>query len=153
MTEQPQDHAVTWAALDALHCTVSAAVADALSATGPVTLEEYSVMRLLAARGCSQLRMSAVAEAARLSNSGATRLVSRLSERGLVSRQVCDDDRRAVLTGLTPTGQQVLEDLDVAVSAATQKSVADFSTTDLRDLGAALVGLFPSPTAGLSLRR
>jgi DNA-binding MarR family transcriptional regulator len=44
----------------------------------------------------------------RLSSSATTRLVSRLEDRGLLTRILCDDDRRGIYTELTQDGDALL---------------------------------------------
>jgi DNA-binding MarR family transcriptional regulator len=51
--------------------------------------------------------MHELAEGMILSKSAATRLVDRLERRGLVTRTVCDEDRRGMEVGLTPEGRDV----------------------------------------------
>ncbi|MET8120001.1 MarR family transcriptional regulator [Micromonospora sp. NPDC005189] len=46
--------------------------------------------------------------AAALSGSATTRLVTRLEQRGLLTRILCADDRRGIYTELTPAGSELL---------------------------------------------
>ncbi|HWV79546.1 MAG TPA: MarR family transcriptional regulator, partial [Isoptericola sp.] len=43
------------------------------------------------------------------SSSATTRLVTRLEDRGLLTRILCADDRRGIYTELTPAGRKLLE--------------------------------------------
>jgi len=54
-------------------------------------------------------RMSDLADALLLSRGGATRLVARAEEDGLVTREIPPDDRRATYAVLTPTGVEAAE--------------------------------------------
>ncbi|QYF73783.1 MarR family winged helix-turn-helix transcriptional regulator [Cryobacterium sp. PAMC25264] len=49
-----------------------------------------------------------IAQARVLTSGGATRLVNRAAERGLITRRVSDDDGRVQLIELTPHGEEVL---------------------------------------------
>lgn len=55
-----------------------------------------------------RLKMNQVADAIVHSSGGTTRLVDRLEEAGLVERQVCRSDRRAVYVAITPAGTERL---------------------------------------------
>lgn len=49
-----------------------------------------------------------VADAVVLSQSATTRLVSRLEDRGLLTRYLCDTDRRGIYTDVTDAGLTLL---------------------------------------------
>ena len=55
------------------------------------------------------MRMQQLARAAALSPSATTRLVTRLEDRGLLTRILCADDRRGIYTELTPQGRELYE--------------------------------------------
>jgi DNA-binding MarR family transcriptional regulator len=55
------------------------------------------------------MRMQQVARAAALSQSATTRLVTRLENRGLLSRYLCPDDRRGIYSQITDQGRDLLE--------------------------------------------
>ena len=59
------------------------------------------VQPAVAARACRR--------SAALSHSATTRLVTRLEKRGLLSRYLCDDDRRGIYSTLTEQGKELLE--------------------------------------------
>ena len=56
------------------------------------------------------MRMAQLARAAALSSSATTRLVTRLEDRGLLTRILCDDDRRGIYTELTEAGERLLNE-------------------------------------------
>ena len=56
-----------------------------------------------------RMRMNELADTLLLSRGGATRLVARLEESGLVERVIPPDDRRATYAVITPKGWQMLE--------------------------------------------
>jgi DNA-binding MarR family transcriptional regulator len=55
------------------------------------------------------MRMQQLARAAALSQSATTRLVTRLENRGLLSRYLCPDDRRGIYSQITEQGRELLE--------------------------------------------
>jgi DNA-binding MarR family transcriptional regulator len=69
-----------------------------------LTAIEFDVLRHLAGEPDSRLRMSDLATITRFSQSGMTRVVDRLQQRGLVQREACGDDRRSWYTVLTEAG-------------------------------------------------
>ncbi|GGG98827.1 MarR family winged helix-turn-helix transcriptional regulator [Silvibacterium dinghuense] len=74
-------------------------------------MREFSLLNVLSRqieRG-DHLHMKQVADAVVLSQSATTRLVTRLEERGLLSRALCDKDRRGIYTDVTPAGLKLLE--------------------------------------------
>jgi DNA-binding MarR family transcriptional regulator len=69
-----------------------------------LTAIEFDVLRHLAGEVDDRLRMSDLATLTRFSQSGMTRVVDRLQQRGLVQREACGDDRRSWYTVVTATG-------------------------------------------------
>ncbi|MFJ7271789.1 MarR family winged helix-turn-helix transcriptional regulator [Streptomyces sp. NPDC099050] len=55
------------------------------------------------------LRMHQAADSVVLSQSATTRLVSRLEDRGLLSRYLCDTDRRGIYTEVSAAGLALLD--------------------------------------------
>jgi DNA-binding MarR family transcriptional regulator len=88
--------------LNRFHRT-TCALDRALSADHGITVSDFEILQQLhAADGC--LRMHELAEQVHLTQSALSRLITRLEKAGLVSRGICDDDRRAVWTEITPAG-------------------------------------------------
>jgi DNA-binding MarR family transcriptional regulator len=67
----------------------------------------FDVLAQLTQAG-GRLRMSELADAVLLSRSGVTRLVDRMERDGLVRREHCPTDRRAMYTTITPVGKRAL---------------------------------------------
>ncbi|WP_020389580.1 MarR family winged helix-turn-helix transcriptional regulator [Kribbella catacumbae] len=74
-----------------------------------LSLEQWRVMSALADE--PGLPMSTLATTAVLPNASLTRHVDKLVERGLVVRRIHPDDRRRVVTALSPVGTTVAERL------------------------------------------
>jgi DNA-binding MarR family transcriptional regulator len=68
-----------------------------------------SWFEVLACLSDGPVRMSELAEDVTLSRGGATRLVARMEEAGLVVREIPPHDRRATFARLTPAGQAALD--------------------------------------------
>ncbi|WP_149361196.1 MarR family winged helix-turn-helix transcriptional regulator [Lolliginicoccus suaedae] len=71
---------------------------------------EFEALLRLSRNQDHRLRMSDLAAQAGLTNSGATRLVDRLENRGLVARETNPDDRRGTTAALTADGLAHLTD-------------------------------------------
>ena len=75
-----------------------------------VTLSDYEVLLFLASTPDRRMRMSELAESVLISQSGITRIVDRLTRRGLVKRERCSADRRGLFAVLTRSGLAKLRD-------------------------------------------
>jgi DNA-binding MarR family transcriptional regulator len=70
------------------------------------------------AHAAAPLRMSDIAERLVLSRGGTTKVIDRLEELGLVSRQADPEDRRAVVVEITPEGREVLARARTVIDAS-----------------------------------
>jgi DNA-binding MarR family transcriptional regulator len=80
-------------------------VGQRAEAEGALPLDWYGVLLALEHAPAGRLRMGELAEHARLSPSGLTRLIDRIEAAGLVKRHLCPQDRRAFETVLTAKGR------------------------------------------------
>jgi len=76
-----------------------------LRTTHDLSLQEYEVLLVLAQAPDGRIRMSDLAAAVLLSQSGLTRLVDRLARAGSVERTRCQADRRGLNAELTDAGR------------------------------------------------
>ncbi|AXE24310.1 MarR family transcriptional regulator [Streptomyces globosus] len=100
-----------WCALSLLHSRIEAHIERALQAHHGLSVREYSLLDVLSRQHDGpggHLRMNQVADSVVLSQSATTRLVSRLEDRGLLSRYICDTDRRGIYTDVSRTGLELL---------------------------------------------
>jgi len=70
-----------------------------------MTLAEFDVLIQLGMAPDRRLRMTELSDRVRLSHSGVTRLVDRLTQACLVKRARCDSDRRGTFATLTAAGR------------------------------------------------
>ncbi|HEY3097238.1 MAG TPA: MarR family transcriptional regulator [Acidimicrobiia bacterium] len=109
----------------------------------PITF--FDVLAQLSAAG-GRLRMSELAHAVLLSRSGVTRLVDRMVRAGLVRREQCPEDRRALYATLTPEGEQALaEALPVHVQGIAQHFGRHLSDDEAKTLAAAFGRMLSFP--------
>jgi DNA-binding MarR family transcriptional regulator len=108
---QPLDELETaaWRGLLQAHRHVIDALEAELRAEADLPLGWFEVLLRLADSGRGALRMQELADAVLLSKSGLTRLVDRMEQAGLVTREACADDGRGVNAVLTDAGRQALD--------------------------------------------
>ncbi|QFZ21099.1 MarR family winged helix-turn-helix transcriptional regulator [Saccharothrix syringae] len=100
-----------WCALSVLHGRIETRVERALQAGHDLSAREFSLLEVLSRQHSGEgghLQMRQVADAVVLSQSATTRLVTRLEERGLLSRYLCPTDRRGIYTDVTEAGLALL---------------------------------------------
>ncbi len=100
--------ATGWRRLAALHALIEGELERELVAHCRLMVVEYTVLDALSRQDGWHMRMAQLARAAALSPSAATRLVNRLEDRGLLTRILCQDDRRGIYTELTDAGRAAL---------------------------------------------
>jgi DNA-binding MarR family transcriptional regulator len=104
--------AQSWCALSLLHGRIEARIERALQDGHALSAREYSLLDVLSRQHDGEgghLQMRQVADAVVLSQSATTRLVTRLEDRGLLSRYLCPTDRRGIYTNVSAAGLALLE--------------------------------------------
>lgn len=97
-----------WRTLAALHGMIETALERALQAEHGLSVVEYTVLDALSRQDGWHMRMQQLGRATALSPSATTRLVNRLEDRALLTRVLCQDDRRGIYTELTQAGENLL---------------------------------------------
>ena len=93
-----------WRAFVRAQAQVSRRLDEDLRVEHGLSLQEYVALLILAEAPDRQLRMGRLADSLSLSKSGATRLIDRLVDDGLVCRQSCSSDARGAEAALTDRG-------------------------------------------------
>ena len=93
-----------WRAFVMAQAHVSRRLDEDLRAEHGLSLQEYVALLILVESPERRLRMGRLAEALALSKSGATRLIDRLVDDGLVARVTCSSDLRGAEAELTEAG-------------------------------------------------
>jgi DNA-binding MarR family transcriptional regulator len=93
-----------WRAFVRAQAHVSRRLDEDLRAEHGLSLQEYVALLILAEAPERRLRMGRLADSLTLSKSGATRLIDRLVDDGLVDRVVCASDLRGAEAALTEAG-------------------------------------------------
>lgn len=103
-----QARAQGWRTLAALHARIEDRLERALQKGHELSVSEYTVLDVLNRQDGFHLRMNQLSNAVVLSQSATTRLVTRLEDRGLLSRYLCPTDRRGIYTEVTEKGHELL---------------------------------------------
>ena len=111
--------------------------------------EQYNVLRILRGSHPTRLACSEISQRMIARDPDVTRLVDRLSQRGLVSRARGKQDRRVVEVGITDKGRQVLKALDPHVDRMPRAVLGHLGPAKLTQLARLLeqviadLGTFP----------
>ena len=106
---------------------------------------QYNVLRILRGAGedgasCKDIGSRMVAR-----HPDITRLMDRLEQRGLVTRDRAKEDRRVVTHRLTKAGVELVNELDRPIEAAHKRTMGHMKAEKLREL----VGLLEEVRAGI----
>ncbi|MFE7463020.1 MarR family winged helix-turn-helix transcriptional regulator [Streptomyces sp. NPDC057499] len=142
-----------WAALSFLHGRIEAHIERALQAGHGLSVREYSLLDVLSRQHDGEgghLQMRQVADAVVLSQSATTRLVTRLEDRGLLSRYLCPTDRRGIYTNVTEDGLRLLEEARPTNDAALREALREAALNpELAPLVEAVEAVSPAPGAAV----
>ena len=140
-----------WCSLSVLHGRIEMHIEQALLAEHGLSVREYSLLDVLSRQYAGEgghLRMAQVADAVVLSKSATTRLVSRMEDRGLLTRYLCQTDRRGIYTEVTDSGRELLEAARPTNQRALREALdAASGDPELLPLVRALAGADASATA------
>ena len=103
---------------------------------GEISLNEYDVMFNLSRQPGRQLRMKHLNQHVLLTQPSVSRLVDRLTTRGLLAKSHDEDDARGVNVTLTPAGFELFRRVARShVASIAERMGATLSTTELEILG------------------
>ncbi|MEO7988078.1 MAG: MarR family transcriptional regulator [Chryseolinea sp.] len=77
-----------------------------------ITPEQFNVLRILRGSHPKKMMLSDITSRMIDKSSNCTRLVEKLRIKGLVSREICENNRRQVDIGITPKGLSLLSKID-----------------------------------------
>ncbi len=123
----------TFLALVRLSTSFSQDVAELLKARG-LSAPQFNVLRILRGAGEAGLTCGEVAARLITKDSDITRLLDRLEKQGLVSRAREHDDRRIVITRITPRGKKALAELDEPIAALHKSQLGHLGARKLQAL-------------------
>jgi DNA-binding MarR family transcriptional regulator len=133
-----EEEQLAWRGVVQLFTKLPAAIDSNMQRTAGITLFDYVVLSLLSESDDRSLRMSELAAGTNSSLSRLSHVVSRLENRGWVTRQVCPHDGRATQAVLTKVGlAKVVETAPNHVRAVRELVVDAMTPAQLRQLGTA----------------
>ena len=100
---------VAWRLFLTVHALAYRRIDDGLVSKDCISFDDYDVLLTVNESVGETLRMSELAEAVLLSNSGMSRRVARLVERGLLHRDQCAQDGRVFRVRLSRAGRKALD--------------------------------------------
>src|ERR1044071_8069540 len=77
-----------------------------------ITPEQYNVLRILRGSSPKPLMLAEITNRMIDKNSNATRLVEKLRQKGLVNRELCENNRRQVDISITDKGLALMRSID-----------------------------------------
>ena len=99
-----------------------------------VSLQQFNVLRILRGRKGEPANMSTINARMVTKMSNTTRLVDKLMTKGYVSRQTCPSNRRKVEIDITPSGRDILLQMDQAVAKSEARLLNALSQEELKQL-------------------
>lgn len=110
------------------------AIEDELFSTLDLTAQQYNVLRLLQAAAPALVPTLQISSKMISRAPDITRMLDKLQERELIERTRSDEDRRAVLIGITAKGTELLSDLADKVKKTHVAQVGHLSVEEMRAL-------------------
>lgn len=107
---------------------------DELFAKFEITAQQYNVLRLLKAARPETLPTLSLVERLISRAPDVTRMIDRLEERGLVSRERSTGDRRVVRVGITDAGLDLLSKIGGPLAECHSRQLGHLSATELKKL-------------------
>jgi DNA-binding MarR family transcriptional regulator len=121
-----------WRGMLRAHAALVRELDAELRAAHDISLHEYEVLLVLGNAPGQRLRMSELAAAIVLSQSGLTRLVDRLVRAGSVERTRCETDGRGLNAELTPAGRaRIAEARPTHLAGIRRRFVDRFDNSEL----------------------
>jgi DNA-binding MarR family transcriptional regulator len=107
---------------------------DALFGPFDLTPQQYNVLRLLRAAHPGAVQTLALADKLVSRAPDITRMLDKLEERTLVTRQRPADNRRVVLVSITKAGLKLLEEIDEPLRACHKKQLGHLGREELKEI-------------------
>ena len=99
-----------------------------------LTPTQYNILRILRGAGKDGLTCSAAAERMLTADPDITRLLDRMESRGLIERARSEEDRRVVISRITPQGLDLVKSIDKPLVALLRTQVGQLGAERLEAL-------------------
>lgn len=103
-----------------------------------ISHQQFNVLRILKGQNGQPTNLQTIQERMIAKNSNATRLVDKLQAKGLVSKKVCEANRRKIEIEITHEGLEFLTLVNKVIESCEKKIVAKLSTQDIENLNTQL---------------
>lgn len=124
-------------ALIKYNCKVNESVSKALKPFG-VSFQQFNVLRILRGQKGVAANLSTVHERMVNRTSNTTRIIDKLSEKNLVKRNICKENRRKIELFITNEGLNLLTVIDAIVEKTEDKATQKLDDTEKEKLIALL---------------
>lgn len=128
----PSEALRLWVTLARAHSAIAAHATDDAARHG-LTLAEFGILEALFHLG--PMLLGEVQRRILVSSGGITFLVDRLTDKGLVERRNCPEDRRSRYAALTPRGEALVAEIFPQHAAVIERAMSGLSTDELRLAG------------------
>ncbi|WP_333694906.1 MarR family winged helix-turn-helix transcriptional regulator [Flavobacterium sp.] len=102
--------------------------------TYDLSAEQFNVLRILRGQKGKPANMCVIQERMIAKTSNTTRLVDKLLLKGLVTREVCEENRRKMEITITSKGLELLSEIDPKVEAHENLFASNLSQEELENL-------------------
>ncbi|HEX4809342.1 MAG TPA: MarR family transcriptional regulator [Bryobacteraceae bacterium] len=99
-----------------------------------LSANQYNVLRILRGSSETGLTCGQIGERMISRDPDITRLLDRLESRQLIARQRSDEDRRVVVSRITPAGLSLLREMDPEILSYNKQCFKNFGAKKLRQL-------------------
>ena len=124
-------------ALIKYNCKVNESVSKALKPFG-VSFQQFNVLRILRGQKGVAANLSTVHERMVNRTSNTTRIIDKLSDKNLVKRNICKDNRRKIELFITNEGLKLLSVIDTIVEKTEDKATQKLNEKEKEKLIALL---------------
>ena len=124
-------------ALIKYNCKVNESVSKALKPFG-VSFQQFNVLRILRGQKGVAANLSTVHERMVNRTSNTTRIIDKLSEKNLVKRNICKENRRKIELFITNEGLKLLSVIDTIVEKTEDKATQKLNEKEKEKLIALL---------------
>lgn len=98
-----------WSSLFVAHGLAVRHIEAGLAGSAPLTLDEYDILLCVTRSQGSRIRLSDLASRTVFTRSGITRVVTRLTKSGFLTRTRCKEDLRGAYAEITPKGRDAMK--------------------------------------------
>lgn len=103
---------------------------DSLLKPFDISSQQYNVLRILRGQHGKPVNLYAIQERMLNRMSNATRLVEKLRLKGLVTRELCEQNRRKVEIAITDKGMELLDKLDPLIQQLEENTFKNISAAE-----------------------